>query len=82
MNNIEKVLQANIDIKIDLENHSYISNVKFFFTPSENWYSWSAETTSQYNRRIIYPSANNENIKIFKTLAGAKRNFIKNYLNN
>ena len=72
--------EAEIDKVIEIKDHNYISNVKFFYTPSEKWYSWRAETLSSYNKRIIYPMNNTSDILTFKTLNGARRNFIKRYL--
>ena len=78
MDNLEKVLQAEVNTKVELNNHRHIRKVEFFYTISEKWYSWRAYT----DNRSFYPSASSENIKTFKTLAGAKRNFIKGYLEN
>lgn len=86
MNNINKVLNAKIDEEIILD-HDYIEKVRFDFRPNsmdefvrEHPYSWVAYTTSSYSHRTIFPMRNSTYVSFFKTLAGAKRNFIKNYL--
>jgi hypothetical protein len=86
MNNADKVLNAKIDEEIIL-NHDYIEKVRFkdFTNSCDNYvrehpYSWVAYTTSTYSHRTIFPMRNSTYVSFFKTLIGAKRNFIKNYL--
>ena len=74
----------NIPILILKFNHSYLRQVRFTQEPIrandfENIngkYSWVAYTTW----RPVRPMKNVNYVAFFKTLKGAKRNFIRNYL--
>jgi len=86
MNNIDKVSNAKINEEIILD-HDYIEKVRFNYMPNsideyirEHPYSWVAYTTSAYSHRTIFPMKSGQIVNFFKTLMGAKRNFIKGYL--
>ena len=86
MDNLNKILNAKINEEIFLE-HYYIKKIRFNFCPNsideyvrEHPYSWVAYTTSSYNNRVIFPMRNSNYVNFFKTLEGAKRNFIRTYL--
>lgn len=80
---------AKIGARIDLKKfgHSYLQYVKF-----ESWehstdrdrkekpYSWVAQTNSMYSHRTVFPTKSINYVKFFKTLKGAKRNFLKSYI--
>ena len=73
---IKQIIEAPLDMNIFLVSHSYIKTVKFFYQIGENFFSWRAE--AKYH--TIYPMKNTTDILTFKTLNGAKRNFIRGYL--
>jgi len=88
MNQKEKIMilalieKAKSEERIKLKGHSYLKEVRFIFEDvtigdKTYFYSWVAHTT---NNRIVFPMASVHNVKFFKTLKGAKRNFIKNYI--
>jgi len=86
MGNINKILEAKINEEIILD-HNYLEKVKFEYMPNssdeyvrEHPYSWVAYTISSYSHRTIFPMRNSTYVTFFKTLIGAKRNFIRNYL--
>lgn len=86
MNNVEKILNTRINEKIILDNF-YIAEVRFDYMPNssdefvrEHPYSWVAYTTSAYSHRTIFPMKTGQYVNFFKTLIGAKRNFIRTYL--
>lgn len=43
-------------------------------------YSWVAQTNSMYSHITVFPMRTSNYVKFFKTLKGAKRNFIKGYI--
>jgi len=71
--------KINQEINLSEYNHDYLSLVKFDFT-KELGYSWHGECNSPYSYRPVFPLVNSNYVKFFKTLKGAKRNFIKQYL--
>lgn len=85
MNNIDKVLNAKINEKIILNNCSVIE-IRFesWINSTDEWikkhpYTWVGYLVS--NRwETIFPMRNTNYVAFFKTLAGAKRNFIRQYL--
>jgi len=84
MTNREKILKAKPEEEI-LIKHDYIEKVRFFSNSSDEYvrehlYSWVAYTTSEYYHRTIFPMRNSTYVAFFKTLEGAKRNFIRVYL--
>lgn len=85
----KEINNAKLDERIDLGkyNHSYLSEVRFEQTPmtslyyeTRGLYSWVAHTNSMYSHRTVFPMKNTTYVKFFKTLKGAKRNFIKSYI--
>ena len=81
-----KILNAKLDEKIILSKHEYINNVTFTREPHTSMditvrgkYSWVAYGKSS-TWRSIFPMKNTTYVKFFKTLLGAKRNFIRIYL--
>jgi hypothetical protein len=88
--NIGLIQEAKIDEEIILEHH-YIYKVKFTLERlSQNeekysagdYYLWIAYSINQ-KWNSIYPMLTygiGGYVKLFKTLSGAKRNFIKRYL--
>lgn len=76
----EKLDNAKIGEKIVLEGFRY-SFVRFDlrdYGDGIDEYSWVSERTEGYGRGYIFPSQSNPNlIKTFKTLNGAKRNFMR-----
>jgi hypothetical protein len=86
MKNTNKVLNAKINEEIILD-YNYIEKIKFNYTPNsisvyirEHPYTWVAYTNTEYYHRTVFPMRNSVYVSFFKTLAGAKRNFIKTYL--
>ena len=68
---------------IELIEHSYLKSVKFTQErqhgyETDNMYSWIAKSEQRVG--CIFPMRNSEYVKFFKTLKGAKRNFIRRYL--
>jgi len=89
MTNIEKILKVDVNVEITL-NSNFIEKVKFEKEELINdpkysngiYYTWSAY--SKFNNwKAIFPLLShgmNGYVKFFKTLIGAKRNFIRKYL--
>lgn len=86
---IKKINNIKLNEKIPLEElgHTYLKYVYFDQTSltsldyeTRGKYSWVAETNSMYSHRTIFPMRNYNYVKFFKTLKGAKRNFIKSYI--
>ena len=70
--------EANLEQEILLEeNISYYYKVRF--THDSLGYSWIAYA-HQNNWRACFPMKNTNYVKFFKTISGAKRNFIKHGL--
>ncbi len=79
----------NIDINKELSltefEHKYIASIKFTQEPirDNDWenlngkYSWVAKSTYH---RYIFPLRNSNYVSFFKTLQGAKRNFIRTHI--
>ena len=84
MNDEEKVLNALVDEEISLCNSEY-EIVVFSGDLLDNliMYTWRAKHNRQSRRSIdfTYPWQNSSEIKYFKTLNGAKRNFIREGIN-
>lgn len=90
MTNIERVLNAKIDEEIFLKNN-YIYKIKFTIERLERdepkynagaYYFWTAYSNDE-KWNSIFPMLTygmDGYVKLFKTLNGAKRNFIKRYL--
>lgn len=88
---IEVINYAKLNERIDLGkyNHNYLSEVRFekepersgfYYSPEAGLYSWVAYTNSKCFHRTVFPMKNTNYVKFFKTLKGAKRNFIKGYI--
>lgn len=86
---IERINNAKLEERLDLRkyNHSYLSEVRFEQTSitsmdyeTRGLYSWVAYTNSMYSHRTVFPMRTSTYVKFFKTLKGAKRNFIKSYI--
>lgn len=71
---IDRINEAQVNEQIDVSDSVYFKTVKFTYD-KELGYSWAGD--SKINPRAIFPMASIHNVKFFKTLAGAKRNFIK-----
>jgi len=74
----DMVMRAKVGEKIDLaELKTFYSKVRF----SENienytiMYCWMAESKNSIMN--VYPMANSHDVKFFKTINGAKRNFLR-----
>lgn len=65
---------AKVGEIIDVYRISGFKTVKFTHSASLG-YTWCAD--SVHHHHTIFPMATHHNVKFFKTLAGAKRNFIK-----
>jgi len=78
----EIIENASKNEQIDLSCFEWIfKSVRFDYQKSENWYSYSAYYREDIKHPSYYtPSKNSNYILTFKTLAGAKRNFIKRFL--
>ncbi len=83
---IKEIWEAKINVKIDLKNIEavFLDDVEFdqnsndsIYRESRGLYSWSAHYD---NWRNVFPMKDANYVKEFKTLNGAKRNFIKSYL--
>ena len=86
---IKIIMKTNINEKINLEKlgHRYLEYVRFDSWEhskdkeiSQTPYSWVAQTNSMYYHRTVFPMRTSTYVKFFKTLIGAKRNFIGCYL--
>ena len=86
MNDIDKVLNSKVNEEMFLDN-SFIYKVKFEIETlltepkykNGTYYSWTAYSQSQ-KWRCFFPMKDTNYVKFFKTLNGAKRNFIRTYL--
>lgn len=81
---LKQIENANINEEIEINDY-YIKNVKFtqenskpnrYNEETRGKYSWIAKLTDYYSYRTIFPERNNY-VLFFKTLKGAKKNFIK-----
>ncbi len=87
---LKKIENIEIEEEIYLGDfkHYYLEDVKFTQEPirandCENLngkYSWVAHCNREYSHRIVFPMRNTNYVAFFKTLKGAKRNFIKGYI--
>jgi hypothetical protein len=79
----EIIDRAEENEHIDLSCFEWkFKSIKFDYQKSENWYSYTAYWNKNTGHSNYYsPSKNSQDILTFKTLAGAKRNFIKRFLN-
>lgn len=75
---IEAINNAKVNEDIDVSESESFKIVSFSYE-KELGYTWMALTKKGTNKRgyPIHPMASTRNVKFFKTLAGAKRNFIK-----
>jgi len=85
----EKVNIVKIGEQINLKElgHNYLEYVRFESYENstdreirQSPYSWVAQTNSEYSHRTVFPMRTSTYVKFFKTLKGAKRNFIKSYI--
>lgn len=85
---IKKINNAKLNEKIPLEElgHTYLKEVYFhqvslvsYSVEERGKYSWTGETNSMYSHRTIFPTTGTY-VKFFKAFKGAKRNFIKSYI--
>jgi len=75
---VQIIEAAPINTRIDLESIGHILKwVSFSLEDGE--YEWMAERSWKNNRSVgyVHPMKNSQYVKTFKTLAGAKRSFIK-----
>lgn len=94
MINIDELLKeidnAKINEEINLEKYNHTSLERMRFTQeseisngynceTRGKYSWVAYNNGNYSYRTVFPSSGNY-VTFFKTLAGAKRNFINRYI--
>ena len=86
---IETINYAKIGEQINLKKlgHDYFQYVGFESYENstdreirQSPYSWVAQTNSEYSYRTVFPMKTSTYVKFFKTLKGAKRNFIKSYI--
>ena len=87
MTNEIKIMNSKLETKVFLLKHTYMNDVTFEQEPPASMdletrgkYSWVAHAKST-TWRSIYPMQTNTYVKYFKTLNGAKRNFIKTHIN-
>lgn len=80
---IKRIMEADIDEDVDLSDlHPYWKVVCFDYTKSElrltddAGYCWRAASKSS-SYIGVYPMRNTQYVQLFKTLKGAKRNFIR-----
>lgn len=84
-NLINKIWEVKLNEKIDLKiidlDYVRFEQVRIDSLNIElrGQYSWVAQKDGYWG---IFPMKNGEYVKFFKTLAGAKRNFIKRYITN
>ena len=81
MNELEKVGRAQADETVHFEDTFQLEYVHFTFSDfggEEKEYTWTAKRRDDWHYLTPYGRAVNT-IQTFKTLAGAKRNFIKQY---
>mgnify|MGYP003395752254 CR=1 FL=1 len=74
-----RVMAAQVGQEITLADISHIQYVRFTFTQDnpQGWYCWIGRAKGF--GRSIHPLATAWTVKQFKTLAGAKRNFLNMY---
>ena len=71
---MREILEAELEKEILLPENSYYFKVRF--THDSSGYSWVAYGGTE-RWRAYYPMKDGNYVKFFKTLNGAKRNFIK-----
>lgn len=72
---VERIMEVWIREIVDLSTlHDHFTEVSFTYNRHEG-YSWIART--KYGVNLVFPSQSSQEIKTFKTLNGAKRNFIR-----
>ena len=82
---IEKINNVKLGEKILLKQYGHILDYVYFdqtplstlYFEERGLYSWVAQTDGW---RSVFPMKNTTYVKFFKTLKGAKRNFIKLYI--
>lgn len=79
---IELINKIEPNINIELEEFGYIFKWIKFEKNSDGTFCWSAERSYKNDGSVgyVFPMLNVSMVKSFKTLKGAKRNFIKHYL--
>ncbi len=71
------VERTDINNLIDISHLCWrFRTINFYYVKSENWYGYSAD----YMNRSGYYVPIKNTLRTFKTLEGAKRNFINNFL--
>ena len=68
-------IALNQEINIS-EVHPFLKNIKFFYDEGHG-YCWVAHSKTIY--WSYYPMKNSQDVKHFKALKGAKRNFLRTY---
>jgi len=85
---LKEIENVKIDKEINLEKYNHTSLVKVRFTQeglisndedTKGKYSWVAYNNSYYSYSTVFP-IRGQYVIFFKTLIGAKRNFIKSYI--
>jgi hypothetical protein len=80
---ISAINAATVDQKIELETSDHFFKwVEFEYDKYEDEFCWTAERSWKNTERVgyVFPSKSSNIVKSFKTLKGAKRNFIKSYM--
>ena len=74
---VMRITSARLDERISLSDISSLESVEFYKAISEDWFSWRAVPKYPASLLTIRPKASVGRIKTWKTLEGAKRNFLK-----
>ncbi|HEA66397.1 MAG TPA: hypothetical protein ENI07_06200 [Desulfobacterales bacterium] len=72
---IERIMRAGVFFEIGMLDHPEFTDVRFevAVTGNDVEYTWMAHTTEKF----VFPIQSSRRVKYWKTLNGAKRNFIR-----
>lgn len=72
---MDAIMNAELNTNVDVPAISAFKTVRFTYDDTLG-YTWVAQTKHDYVRNV-WPMRTVHDVKFFKTLSGAKRNFIK-----
>jgi len=77
---INTIWHLPLNKKIDI-NFKHLKSIRFYtqLIDSKQQYSWACDTAPHHGM-YVFPMRSRNYVKLFKTLKGAKRNFINRYL--
>ena len=78
---IKKIWNAELKERVELIHNSSCKEVRIDITSSlkDTPYSWVAYRKREYAGGSVFPMRNANEVAFFKTIKGAKRNFLKQY---